>query len=156
VWRSVSVTTRAPRPDELDGDHYRFVNDSTFDELVADGELLEWAEYAGNRYGTPRDAVDAHLATGNPVLLEIEIQGARQVRVARPDAFLVFLAPPSRDVLVERLVGRGTEDEGERARRLAQAKVELAAEPEFDLVVVNRDVGSVVDRLVALLGLAAD
>ncbi len=100
--------------------------------------------------------MDAHLATGNPVLLEIEIQGARQVRAARPDAFLVLLAPPSKDVLVERLVGRGTEDEDERARRLAQAEVELAAEGEFDLVVVNRDVGFVADRLVALLGLEAD
>jgi guanylate kinase len=153
VWLSVSATTRAPRPGEIEGDHYRFVDDATFDASVSDGELLEWATYAGHRYGTPRGAVDQHLAAGQPVLLEIEIQGARQVRAARPDAYLVFLAPPSLDVLVERLVGRGTEDSSSRERRLQQARIELAAEPEFDLTLVNRDVREVVDRLVALMGL---
>lgn len=151
VWLSTSVTTRAPRPREVDGRHYRFVDQRRFDEMVAAGDLLEHARYAGNCYGTPRAAVAAALAAGHPVLLEIDLQGARQVRAAVPEALLVFLAPPSWAELVRRLTGRRTEDLGVRERRLALARIELAAEAEFDAVVVNDDVGSAADRLVALM-----
>lgn len=109
VWLSVSATTRKPRPGERHGVHYFFVNDDEFDKLIANGELLEWAEFAGNRYGTPRGAVLERLDNGEPVLLEIDLQGARLVRESKPDAQLVFLAPPSWDELVRRLTGRGTE-----------------------------------------------
>ena len=152
VWLSVSVTTRKPRPGERDGVHYHFVDADEFDKLVANGELLEWAEFAGNRYGTPRRPVQERLEAGIPVLLEIDLQGARQVRESMPEARFVFLAPPSWDELVRRLVGRGTEDEAERERRLATARVELAAEPEFDHVIVNDDVHRATDELLAVMG----
>lgn len=152
IWLSVSVTTRRPRPGEVDGVHYRFVDDHGFDRLVAEGGLLEWAEFAGHRYGTPRAPVLEHLASGVPTLLEIDLAGARQVRRAMPQAQLVFLAPPSWDELVRRLVGRGTEPEDVVARRLESARVELAAEPEFDVTIVNTSVRDVVSRLLALTG----
>ncbi|MFS0706080.1 guanylate kinase [Cellulomonas sp. 179-A 9B4 NHS] len=156
VWLSVSMTTREPRPGEVDGVHYHFVSAVRFEEMVERGELLEWAVVHGrNRYGTPRGPVEERLAAGEPALLEIDLQGARQVRASMPDARFVFLAPPSWDELVRRLVGRGTEDEEERERRLATARVELAAEPEFDHVVVNDDVHRATDELVQLMGLAA-
>ncbi|VTR75607.1 MULTISPECIES: guanylate kinase [Cellulomonas] len=156
VWLSVSATTRAPRPGEVDGVHYHFVSAEEFDAMVAGGELLEWAVVHGrNRYGTPRRPVEERLAAGEPALLEIDLQGARQVRTTMPDAQFVFLAPPSMEELVRRLVGRGTEDEEERARRLATAEVEMAAEPEFDHVIVNDDVRRATDELVALMGLPA-
>lgn len=149
VWLSVSATTRPPRPGEVDGLHYYFVSPDRFDELVAGGQLLEWAEFAGNRYGTPRAPVEERLAADVPVLLEIELAGARQVRAAMPEALLVFLAPPSWEVLEARLAGRGTEDPAVVARRLDRARVELAAADEFDVVLVNREVGAVVEELVA-------
>ena len=153
VWLSVSATTRPPRPGEVDGVHYLFVSPERFDAMVADGQLLEWAVVHGvHRYGTPRGPVEEHLAAGVPVLLEIDLQGARQVRATMPDARFVFLAPPSWDELVRRLVGRGTESEEERERRLATATVELAAEPEFDHVVVNDDVTRATDELLDLMG----
>lgn len=151
VWLSVSVTTRSPRPGEVDGVQYKFVTGAEFDRLVASGELLEWAEFAGHRYGTPREPVISRLAQGMPVLLEIEVAGARQVRAAMPEARLVFLVPPSWEVLAERLTGRGTEDAGVVARRLARAREELAAADEFDVVLVNHDVGTTVAELVAWL-----
>jgi guanylate kinase len=147
---SVSATTRFPRPGEVDGVHYRFVTRDRFQELIAEGELLEWAEFAGNLYGTPRQPVLDQLAAGKPVLLEIDLQGARQVRDAMPGARLVFLAPPSWDELVRRLVGRGTEPADVVERRLAVARDELAAEPEFELTLVNTSVPDIVDQLVAL------
>jgi guanylate kinase len=150
LWVSVSATTRFPRPGEVNGTHYYFVSDEQFDRLVADDDLLEWAEYAGHRYGTPRAPVETTRAQGTPVLVEIEIEGARQVRAVEPDALLVFLAPPSRDALVQRLTGRGTEPEPLVAARLQRAEHELAAVDEFDEVIVNDDVESVVHRLVAL------
>lgn len=154
VWLSVSATTRAPRPGEVDGVHYQFVDDATFDRMIAGGEFLEWAVVHGrHRYGTPRAAVLARLAEGRPALLEIDLAGARQVREAMPEARFVFLAPPSVDELVRRLVGRGTESAEERARRLATAKVEMAAAPEFDHVIVNDDVRRATDELVAVMGL---
>ena len=154
VWLSISATTRFPRPGEQEGVHYHFVDDATFDAMVAGGELLEWAVVHGrHRYGTPRRPVEEALAAGRPALLEIDLQGARQVKASMPDARFVFLAPPSWDELVRRLVGRGTEDEAERARRLATAREELAAVSEFDDTVVNTDVHQATDDLVSLMGL---
>ncbi|GGL25071.1 guanylate kinase [Phycicoccus endophyticus] len=150
VWVSVSVTTRPPRPGEVDGVHYHFVSDERFDTMVAEGELLEWALVHGRaKYGTPRRPVEEALGAGRPALLEIDLQGARQVRASMPDAFFVFLAPPSWEELVRRLVGRGTEDEEERAVRLATARVELAAAAEFDVTVVNDDVRRAAEELVS-------
>ncbi|WP_395575510.1 guanylate kinase [Streptomyces sp. BK79] len=150
VWLSVSATTRRPRPGEQHGVHYFFVTDEEMDKLIANGELLEWAEFAGNRYGTPRAAVLERLEAGEPVLLEIDLQGARQVRESMPEAQLVFLAPPSWEELVRRLTGRGTEPPEVIERRLAAAKVELAAEPEFDQTLVNTSVEDVARELLAL------
>ncbi len=152
VWISVSVTTRKPRPGEVHGRHYFFVTDDEFDKLVADGQLLEWAVVHGAaRYGTPRLPVEQAVADGRPALLEIDLQGARQVRETMPDALFVFLKPPSWEELVRRLVGRGTESEEERARRLETAREELAAESEFDVTVVNTEVHAAAAELVALL-----
>lgn len=153
LFFSVSVTTRQPRPGEVDGQDYRFVDASEFDELIARGELLEWAEIHGglHRSGTPRAPVERALDTGHPVLIEVDLQGARAIKQAMPEAVTVFLAPPSLDELVRRLRGRGTESEVEFARRLQTAREELAARDEFDLVVVNEDVSAVVSRLVDLL-----
>ncbi|WP_420836449.1 guanylate kinase [Cellulomonas endophytica] len=154
VWLSVSATTRRPRPGEVDGVHYHFVTAERFDAMAEAGELLEWAVVHGvNRYGTPRRPVEERLAAGVPALLEIDLQGARQVRASMPGARFVFLAPPSWEELERRLVGRGTEDAEERERRLATARVELAAEPEFDHVVVNDDVHRATDELVHVMGL---
>ncbi|WP_369239487.1 guanylate kinase [Streptomyces sp. R21] len=151
VWLSVSATTRRPRPGEKHGVHYFFVTDEEMDKLIANGELLEWAEFAGNRYGTPRAAVLERLERGEPVLLEIDLQGARLVRESMPEAQLVFLAPPSWDELVRRLTGRGTEPPEVIERRLDAAKVELAAEPEFDTTLVNTSVEDVARELLALM-----
>jgi guanylate kinase len=151
VWLSVSATTRKPRPGEKHGVQYYFVDDDEFDKLVANGELLEWAEFAGNRYGTPRGAVLEKLDAGVPVLLEIDLQGARLVRKAMSEAQLVFLAPPSWEELVRRLTGRGTESPEVIERRLTAAKVELAAESEFDVTLVNTSVEDVARELLALL-----
>ncbi|MCX4849240.1 guanylate kinase [Streptomyces sp. NBC_00893] len=151
VWLSVSATTRKPRPGERNGVHYFFVDNEEFDKLIANGELLEWAEFAGNRYGTPRRAVLDRLEAGEPVLLEIDLQGARLVRKSMPDAQLVFLAPPSWEELVRRLTGRGTEAPEVIERRLAAAKIELAAEAEFDTTLVNTSVEDVARELLALM-----
>ncbi|GAA1932156.1 guanylate kinase [Nocardioides lentus] len=152
VWLSVSATTRPPRPGEVDGVHYRFVSPGEFDRMVAEDELLEWAVVHGHhRYGTPRRPVEEALAEGRPALLEIDLQGARQVRRTMPGALFVFLRPPSWEELVRRLVGRGTEDAAERERRLTTARTELAAEPEFDVSVTNHEVHAAAQELVALL-----
>ncbi|WP_029089103.1 guanylate kinase [Brevibacterium album] len=157
VWFSVSATTRPPRPGEVDGVHYHFLSDAEFDELIASGSLLEYAVVHGrHRYGTPRAAVEAEIARGGSPLLEIDLQGARQVREAMPEALFVFLAPPSWEELVRRLVGRGTETQEERERRLASAKIELAAESEFDRTVVNTEVGAAAGEIVGLMGLNTD
>ena len=151
IHLSVSATTRAPRPGELDQEHYFFVDDAEFDRLVAAGELLEHATVHNRfRYGTPRKPIEEAIAEGRTVLLEIDLQGARQVRAAEPSATLVFLLPPSWDELVQRLVGRGTEGAEERARRLRTAKVELAAQHEFDFGVVNDDVDRAAEEVVSL------
>ncbi len=152
VWISVSVTTRHPRPGEVHGRHYWFVTDEEFDRLVADDELLEWAVvHKRARYGTPRRPVEEALAAGRPALLEIDLQGARQVRDRMPEALFVFLKPPSWDELVRRLVGRGTETEEERTRRLETAREELAAESEFDVTVENTEVHQAAEELVTLM-----
>lgn len=152
IWISVSVTTRRRRPGERDGVHYHFVSEEEFDRLVADDELLEWAVvHKGARYGTPRRPVREALAEGRLALLEIDLQGARQVRERLPEAFFVFLKPPSWEELVRRLVGRGTEDEAERERRLQTAREEMAAEPEFDVTIVNRRIHDAGEELVELM-----
>lgn len=152
VWISVSATTRPPRPGEVDGVHYLFVDDARFDEMIAAGDLLEWAVVHGRaRYGTPRAPVVEALDRGQLALLEIDLQGARQVKQSMPDALFVFLAPPSWDELVRRLVGRGTEDDEERSRRLATAVMELAAQEEFDVTVVNREIHAAAEELVDLM-----
>lgn len=152
VWISVSATTRFPRPGEVDGVHYVFVGRVEFERRAETGEFLEWAQFDANLYGTPKAPVLARLALGQSVLLEIDLQGARQVRERLPDALLVFLRPPSWDELVRRLTGRGTEPPEVVERRLAVARAELAAESEFDRTLVNSDVEKVCQELVTLLG----
>ena len=152
IFVSVSVTTRPPRPGEIDGVHYHFVSADEFDALIARGGLLEWATVHGvHRYGTPRAPVLQAIAEGRPALLEIDLQGARQVRDSWPDAQFVFLVPPSWEELERRLVGRGTESAAQQERRLETARAEMAAQAEFDQVVVNAEIGQAVKGLVALV-----
>ncbi|WP_344606657.1 guanylate kinase [Sporichthya brevicatena] len=149
-WLSVSATTRFPRPGERHGVEYYFVSRAEFEAMAAAGDLLEWAEFAGNLYGTPRLPVEDQLAAGRSVLLELELEGARQVRQAMPEALLVFLKPPSWEELVRRLTHRGTEPQDVIDARLARAREELAAESEFDVSLVNTSVEEVAAELVAL------
>jgi guanylate kinase len=151
IWQSVSVTTRPPRPGELNGREYFFVSEQEFETMAARGELLESARFAGNRYGTPRAPVQQRLDQGKPALLEIDVAGARQVRAAVPDSLLIFMAPPSWEELERRLVGRNTESPEAISRRLAAARTELAASDEFDITLVNTSVQDVCDQLVALM-----
>jgi guanylate kinase len=154
VWISVSATTRPPRPGEVNGVHYWFVSDEEFDRMIAEDDLLEWAVvHKAARYGTPRQPVDLALASGHPAMLEIDLQGARQVKQTMPEALFVFLEPPTWDELVRRLVGRGTETEEERERRLVTAREELAAKAEFDVAIVNHEVHAAAEELVALMEL---
>jgi guanylate kinase len=151
---SVSATTRQPRPGEVDGVHYFFVTDERFDELVATHQMLEWAIVHGqNRYGTPRAPIEDALRHGQSIILEIDIQGARQVKEAMPEAVLVFLLPPSWEELVRRLETRGTEGPEEQARRLATAKVEFEAQDEFDVTIVNDDVETAAEAVVQLMSI---
>ncbi len=150
---SVSATTRHPRPGEIEGHHYHFLSEEEFARRIADGEFLEWATVHGrHRYGTLREPVERALTAGTPALLEIDLQGARQVRETMPEALFVFLAPPSWDELVRRLTGRGTEGAAEREARLDTARVELAAASEFDIIIVNEDVQRAGEELVSLMG----
>ena len=152
VWLSVSATTRPPRPGEIDGVHYRFLSDEEFARTAREDGFLEHAIVHGRAsYGTPKAPVEEAMAEGKLPLLEIDLQGARQVKQNAPDAFFVFLEPPSWDELVRRLVGRGTETEEERERRLQTAKVEMAAKSEFDHVIVNDDVRRAAEELVSLM-----
>jgi guanylate kinase len=149
---SVSATTRAPRPGESDGVHYIFVSNDEFDRMVAAEQMLEWAVVHGqNRYGTPRAPIVEALDRGDSIILEIDIQGARQVKDAMPEAILVFLLPPSWEELVRRLESRGTEDRAEQARRLETARTELAAQDEFDETIVNDDVDRAAEAVVHLM-----
>lgn len=153
-YYSISMTTRPPRAGEVDGESYFFVTPDKFKELAADGQLLEWAVVHGqNSYGTPRGPVLEALADGRQVVLEIDLQGARQVKQNLPEAQLVFLAPPSWEELVNRLRGRGTEDASAQARRLATARVELQDMHEADHVIVNERLDETVEALVRLMGL---
>jgi guanylate kinase len=156
IWVSVSCTTRPPRPGETDGVEYRFVSRAEFEQMISDGALLEYDEHFGHIYGTPRAPVEKHLAADRPTLLEIELHGARQVRDALPDSQLVFLKPPSWTELERRLVGRGTESGAVVQERLARARLELAAESEFDTVVINDDIGRAAAELVGLIEAAWD
>ena len=153
LWFSVSATTREQRPGEVDGRDYRFVSRAEFDRMIADGELLEWANIHGgtHRSGTPREPIEKRLAAGLPALVEVDLNGARSLRRAVPEALLVFLAPPSWDDLVARLVGRGTEAPDVIERRLRTAKEEIAAQDEFDAVVVNTDVRDAARELLTLV-----
>jgi guanylate kinase len=153
LWFSVSATTRAQRPGEVDGEDYHFVSDTEFDRLIADGELLEWADIHGgtHRSGTPRLPIEERLGDGRPALVEVDLQGARAIRAAMPDSLQVFIAPPDWDVLVGRLTGRGTESPDIVARRLATAQDELAARAEFDAEIVNGDVRKAAEQLLTLM-----
>ena len=151
LFVSVSVTTRPPRGEERPDEHYHYVDRATFVRMIERGEFLEYAEYAGNFYGTPAAPVREALAVGRSTLLEIEVQGARQVRAAMPDALLVMLLPPSWEVLYGRLFDRGTEDPAVRERRLRVAREELDAAGEFDATVVNDDVQRAAQELIALM-----
>jgi guanylate kinase len=151
LFVSISVTTRPRRPEERPGEHYHYVDRATFTHMIERGEFLEYAEYAGNFYGTPAGPVHQALATGRSTLLEIEVQGARQVRAAMPDALLVMLVPPSWEVLDGRLSDRGTEDPAVRERRLRAAREELAAVGEFDATVVNDNVQRAAEELITLM-----
>jgi guanylate kinase len=151
IWQSVSVTTRPPRPGEADGREYFFVSEQDFDAMAADGKLLEWAQFAGNKYGTPRAPVQERLRSGTPTLLEIDVEGARQVRAALPGTRGVFGPPPSWDELVRRLTARETEPAPIIERRLAAARAELEAGAEFDITLVNTAVDDVCTQLVALM-----
>jgi guanylate kinase len=152
VLLSVSATTRPPRPGEIDGVNYYFLSEEQFDRMIEAGQFLEWARvHNAYRYGTPRQPIESALNEGRSVLLEIDLQGARQVREAFPEAMLVFLLPPTWEELVRRLVGRGTESEEERERRLETARVELAAQEEFDATVVNTDVEEAAREVVNLM-----
>ena len=147
---SVSATTREPRDNEVDGLDYHFITDEKFDQLISRNEFLEWAEFAGARYGTLRKSVEDGRSLGKHVLLEIEIAGARQIRRAEPEAVLIFIAPPSWEELVERLTSRGTDTPERRAARLALAQEEMACSSEFDEVIVNHRVEEVAARLLSL------
>jgi guanylate kinase len=153
LFFSVSATTRDPRPGEVDGVHYHFVGPAGFDALLAGDELLEWAEiHSGlQRSGTPREPVERHLAAGDPVLVEVDLNGARAMKKAMPEAITVFVEPPSFEELERRLRGRDTESPAQFTRRLQTAREELAARSEFDVELVNHDVGEVAARLVDLL-----
>jgi guanylate kinase len=150
---SVSATTRPARPGETDGTHYHFLSGEQFERLVVDGGFLEWAEFAGNRYGTPWSSIEGLLRAGRTVLLEIEVQGAAQVRERFPGATLIFLAPPSPEALLERLRTRGTDDPERIAERMALARHELAQAPNFDAVVVNDTVDGAVTEIGRILDL---
>jgi len=147
----VSATTRRPRPGETHGVDYWFLSDEEFDERVRAGEFVEHAEYSGRRYGTLRSELETRGSAGRPVVLEIEVQGARQVRAAMPEMVQVFIAPPSRDALRARLIGRGTDDPEQVERRLATAERELEAQGEFTRVVINDRLEDAVDELEAIV-----
>ncbi len=152
IWLSISATTRAPRDGELDGEHYHFLERDRFFNLVDSDGFLEWAEFAGNCYGTPVKPVKEKLSDGIPVLLEIELEGARQVRKNFPEALQIFLAPPSFDELEKRIRGRATDEEEAIQKRLVRAKEELKAKDEFDAVIINDDLLTAVSQIEKQMG----
>ena len=156
AWLSVSATTRAPREGEVDGVQYYFVSRERFMELVAADELLEWADYSGNCYGTPRESVVAQIKAGKQVILEIDVQGAFQIREKMPEAHLVFIEPPSMEVLEARLRNRGTEDDDTVKRRMQAAEVELSRKEEYDIQLVNDNLDVAAAELIAYVNEKAD
>ncbi len=153
IYLSVSATTRPPRPGEIDGVHYHFLTDDQFDDVKANGGFLEWAQvHNAYRYGTLRAPLEQALAEGRTAICEIDLQGERQLRSTIPDAFTIFIAPPSWEELVSRLRGRGTESDEQMRQRLVTAKEELASQHEFDAVVINTTVEETVDKLLELVG----
>jgi guanylate kinase len=151
LYVSISATTRSARPGEIHGQHYYFLDRAEFDRMVAAGDFLEWAEFAGNCYGTPRQPVAAQIAIGKTVILEIELEGARQVRQSDPEAYRIFILPPSFETLERRLRGRGTESDEVVARRMRRAKDEIAAANEFDVQIVNDDLAQALEELAAIV-----
>jgi guanylate kinase len=151
LYYSVSVTTRSPRPGEINGENYHFISRSKFEQLVAQGEFLEWAEFAGNYYGTPREAVLTQIQSGKLVVLEIELKGARQIRASFPNALSIFILPPSFDELEKRIRGRGQDSQEAIARRLVRAKAEIEAADEFDIQIVNDDFDTALRAIEAVL-----
>lgn len=152
LWKSISGTTRSPRAGEADGREYFFLTQEDFKKGIEKDEFLEWAEYSGNYYGTPKDSVEEHLSAGENVILEIEVQGALQVKQSMPDSILVFIKPPSMEVLEKRLRGRGSEDEETIQRRLNTAELELEKEKEYNCTFVNDDLDEVVDQIEDFIG----
>ena len=151
IWVSVSATTRSPRAGEVNGKDYLFIDTNTFDLMIRDNQFLEWAEFAGNKYGTPSAPVAMMRKQGKHVLLEIDVQGAKQVKSALPDAKLVFIEPPSFEELAARLENRGSDDKSRQQQRLTLARAELAEKGNFDYLITNHEVSRVVDSLVSLL-----
>jgi len=151
LYLSISTTTRQPRPSEVEGQHYYFVSQDTFKEMVSANDLLEWAEYAGNYYGTPRKPVDQHIQRGESVLLEIELEGARQIQQTFPTALRIFILPPNMAELEQRLRGRGQDNQEAIARRLERAKAEIEAVDEFDLQIVNDNLEEALSKLEAAI-----
>jgi guanylate kinase len=147
LYLSISATTRRPRPDEIDGQHYYFVSPDQFQAMVEQNQLLEWAEFAGNRYGTPRAQVEQRIQNGDRVLLEIELQGARQIRQTFPDALMIFILPPSPETLEERIRSRGQDSEDAISRRLERARDEIKAASEFDIQIINDDLEVTLQQL---------
>ncbi|WP_446395767.1 guanylate kinase [Coleofasciculus sp. E1-EBD-02] len=151
LYLSISTTTRQPRPGEVEGQHYYFVSQDTFQEMVSANELLEWAEYAGNYYGTPRKPVEQHIQRGESVLLEIELEGARQIQQTFTTALRIFILPPNMAELEQRIRGRGKDSEDAIARRLERAKAEIEAADEFDLQIVNDNLEEALSKLEAAI-----
>jgi guanylate kinase len=151
LYYSVSATTRSPRPGEINGKNYYFIDRNKFEQLVAQGEFIEWAEFAGNYYGTPREAVLNQIHSGKLVVLEIELEGARQIRASFPNALSIFILPPSFDELERRIRGRGQDSEEAIARRLSIAKAEIEAADEFDVQIVNDDFETAIGAIEAAL-----
>ena len=151
LYYSVSATTRSPRPGEINGQNYYFITRSQFEKLVAQGEFLEWAEFAGNYYGTPRAAVLEQIQSGKLVILEIELEGARQIRTSYPNALSIFILPPSFSELEKRIRGRGQDSQEAIARRLNRAQEEIEAAAEFDIQIVNDDLKTALNQIEAVL-----
>ena len=151
AWVSISATTRAPREGEVDGVHYLFMDDAEFDRMVEEGGLLEWAQVHDHKYGTPRALVESHMADGDQVILEIDVQGGFQIKEKNPDAHLVFIEPPSIDELERRLRGRGTEDEDTIALRMRNAELELSRKMEYDIQFVNDDLDVCTDEVLSYI-----
>jgi len=156
TWESISATTREPRTGDVEGKDYYFKTEEEFELLIANGELLEWAEYSGNLYGTPRRSVEEQMSANKQVVLEIDVQGALQVRDKLPEAHLVFIEPPSMEVLESRLRGRGTEDEPTIQKRLAKAVFELSHKEEYDYRIVNDDLSTAAKELIAFVNAKAE